>query len=632
MPVALNETPRSNLASPAPVPRRYGQLLISALSILVFGVCTAVVTYLGYLLMFTQYQIYDDEGIFLLALRSFVSGQALYDRIVLPYGPFYFEVFRLLAALGVPLDHDSGRVMSLVLWSAVTLLVGVATSVFTRNLFLGAATLLVSFATSLPFASDPMHPSCLLTLLVIGIEAIALAGAGRWSGRWPWVAIGALVAAALLTKVNVGVFAAIAVAFACVVTIPALSRNPWARLVAAAVIVLLPITLMNRFLDQEWAQRYAGTIALGALAMVVATSTSAAESGRRPVDIGWLFAGGGAVTVVVLAIAGLTGSSLHGLLRGLIIDPLLFRQAAIVPLPLPSTALIWGLIGVGGAIAWTTYRLFVRSPDAPLEGLVRIVVGLTIWITVLGSIRIPGVVQLDTLNKVVLLPIVIAWVVVAPRSTPTGWAKLDFARALLTAMAIAQALQGFPVPGAQVAYGSLPLVPLGAVCIHDGMAQLRLAPATRQLAAAGLFLVIAASWIPPTWRQLRDQYNADVPLGLPGAALVRLPSDQASTIAGVTRFLHDNCDTYISIPGMDSFYIFAELPPPSSPTRWIWVSTDVPNQQAVVDAIKGINRLCVVENSLIIPKLHAAGPMDDYVSSEFVPAETVGSYTILVRR
>ncbi len=621
-----------------PFHRRRARLIVAAACAAMFATTTTVLAYLGYLRMFSEFNSYDDEGFMLLSLRSFIEGQPLYEKIVLHYGPFYFEFFRLFAAAGVPFDLDSGRLTTLAVWLLVTLLIGVATLVFTRNLLLGAAAQVVSFAMSDAFVAEPMHPSGLVMLLVIGIEAIALIGlVERPERRWPFIAMGALAAAAVLTKINVGGFAVIAIAFACALTIPALSRNPFVRLIAAAVVVLVPFVLMKTFLGQDWAQRYATDVSLGALAVVIATSASDPEPARRPTDVLWLVVGGTALTVVVVAIAVLAGSSLGGLVRGVVIDPLQQPEAFLAPLPLPTTTVRVALVGAGGAVVWVLYRLLLRRPEPAIEGLARIVAGLAIWFTLLGSIHIPGVLQLNALSHGLLLPIVLAWVVVAPRSTREGWAPLDFARVLLAVMAVLQGLQAYPVAGSQIVYGELPLVPLGAVCINDGLVQLNLSPARRQVAAAILLMVVAVSWLPPTWRHHRDLYNANVPLALPGARLVRLPADQAATLTQITEFVHQNCDTYISIPGMDSFYIWAQVPPPSPPTRWIWLIDDVPHQQAVVDTATRVNRVCVIENQQLIDfwtqgNTHVRGPIDEYVSGGFVVAEVVGAYTILVRR
>ena len=122
---------------------------IIAASGAIFAATTAVAAYLGYLWMFTGFAAYDDEGFMLGALRAFMSGQALYDKIDIQYGPFYFEFFGLLGALGVPFDHDSGRLVTLAVWLAIALLAGVAVFVFTRNLALGLCTQLITFGLSL---------------------------------------------------------------------------------------------------------------------------------------------------------------------------------------------------------------------------------------------------------------------------------------------------------------------------------------------------------------------------------------------------------------------------------------------------------------------------------------------------
>src|SRR6266851_10407749 len=93
-----------------------------AASASIFAVATAVAAYIGYLRMFTGFTGYDDEGAMLVSLRSFISGHALYDQVVLQYGPFYFEVFRLLGTLGVSFDNDSGRLVTLAVWLGIALL------------------------------------------------------------------------------------------------------------------------------------------------------------------------------------------------------------------------------------------------------------------------------------------------------------------------------------------------------------------------------------------------------------------------------------------------------------------------------------------------------------------------------
>src|SRR5450759_4889335 len=311
----------------------------------IFAAATAVAAYLGYLWMFTGFKAYDDEGAMLISLRSFVAGQALYDKVVLQYGPFYFEFFGLFGALGVPFDNDSGRFVTLAVWLAIALLAGVAVFAFTRNLALGLSTHLITFATA-TLTSEPMHPSGLVCLLVIGIASVALISAGRWSGPWPFLVTGALTAAAILTTVNVGGFAAISIVFACVLTFPTLARNRAIRLVAAAGFVAVPFLLMRADLNQVLAQRYAFHIGLCALALVVATSASHPDPNRRLSGLGWVFAGGAILAVLVLAVALFRGSNPNDLLHGIILYPLDQPRAYEALLQLPSTTLAWDALGL----------------------------------------------------------------------------------------------------------------------------------------------------------------------------------------------------------------------------------------------------------------------------------------------
>jgi hypothetical protein len=613
------------------------RVTIIAASAAIFAAATGVAAYLGYLSMFTGFTTYDDEGAMLISLRSFVSGHALYDQVVLQYGPFYFESFGLLGALGVSFDNDSGRLITLAIWLAIALLAGVAVFAFTRNLALGLSTHLITFATAASLVGEPMHPGGLVCLLVIGVASVALISAGRWSGRWPFFVMGALAAAAILTKVNVGGFAAISIAFACVLAFPTLARSWPTRLAAAAGFVVVPFLLMRADLDQGWAQRYALHVALCAIALVVATSMSCPDTNRRLAEFGWLFAGGAALAVVVLAVALFTGSSPDGLLHGLILYPLDQRQAIESPLRLPTSTLTWDVVGVGAALLWTLYRFLGGRPEVAIEGGIRLLVGLVIWVTLLGVLHIPGLVQVTSLNHELVLPLAFAWVVAAPRGRPDGFEKLDFARSLVPALAILQSLHAFPVAGSQVAWSTLTLIPVGALCIGDGLAQMGLTRARLQLATSLMLLVLAVSWLPPAWQQTRAAFASSVKLGLPGASRIHVPADQAAVLRKVTQSIRDNCDTFVSLPGLDSFYIFAQQQPPSPlPTRWMWLIGDVPHQQALVEASKRINRLCVVENKNLIAGWSNGrrldGPLATYIEAGFVETYTFDQYSILTRR
>jgi len=611
----------------------------SAASVAAFVAASAVAAYLGYLWMFSGFTPYDDEGFMLIALRSFVSGEALYDKVVVQYGPAYFEFFGLFSAFGVPFDHDSGRFVTLAMWLAIALLSGVAVFVFTRNLALGLSTHLITFGTAITLTVEPMHPAGLVLLLVIGIDAVALISAERWSGPWPFLVTGALTAAAILTKVNVGAFAAISIAFACVLTFPTLARNRPIRLIAAAGFVAVPFLLMRADLDQAWARRLAFHIAFCALAFVLATSTSQPDPNRRRSELSWLLAGGALLAFAVVAVAFSRGSSPTDLANGVVLYPLQQRAAFELPFSVPTIPMLWDAVGLGGAYLWARYRARAPRPHVAGEGGIRVVAGLLILLTLLAGLHVPGLASLTLLTDPLVLPVALAWVVAAPRGRPDGgYEKLDFARALVPALAILQTLHVFPVGGSQTAWAALALVPVGAICVADGLVQLGLSRIRMQITTWLVFLTLVASWLPPAWRDSQTAYASTVPLGLPGASLVRLPPDGTRLFRQLTQTIRDNCDTYISVPGLDSFYIFAQLQPPSPlPSRYMWLSDDVPHQQALVAAADRINRLCVVENDYLTifwsEGRTVGGPLDAYIQAGFVPAYSFEHhYSILTRR
>jgi len=614
--------------------------LIAASGVL-FAAQTGVLAYLGYLWMFSGFQPYDDEGSMLIALRGYISGHALYDQISIQYGPFFFEFFRVFGALGMPFDLDSGRLVTLAVWLAIALLSGVAVFVFARNLALGLSTQLIAFGSIPALTHEPMHPGGLVLLLVTGVAAIAMMSAGHRSYRKPFLLIGALVAAAILTKINVGIFAAISVGFACALTFPALVRAWPVRLVAAAVFVAVPFLLMKAELNQEWFQRYAINVGVCALALVVVTSTSLPDPDRRLRELAWLIAGGAALTVVTVAVALFTGSSLNGLLHGVILNPLQQAGTFTLPLDLPVSTLKWDAVGLGGASLWVLYRVLAPRPQVGLEGAVRVFVGLFIWLTLIGSIAVTGLFQVTALNNRLVLPAAFAWIVAAPRGRLDGYEKLDFVRAVLPSIAILQTLHAFPVAGSQQDFSALMLVPLGAICIGDGLVQLAhtgLGGVREQAVGALVFLTIAISWLPTELNEGLTSYASDVNLGLPGATRVRVPAGQAAVLRQVTQALRTNCDNFISVPGLDSYYLFGQFNPPTAgPTRWMWLSNNVQQQQAAVAVSDRVNRLCVLENQDLISfwlqgRPDPNGPLVDYIQQGFVQVDAVGPYSLLVRR
>jgi len=93
----------------------------------------------GFWILFSRFQPYDDESTFLLWDRHLLQGYALYDEVWSFFGPFPFLVRWLLhGLLGAPLTHEVVRLATLALWLAAAALLALAVYRMTRRLLLSA--------------------------------------------------------------------------------------------------------------------------------------------------------------------------------------------------------------------------------------------------------------------------------------------------------------------------------------------------------------------------------------------------------------------------------------------------------------------------------------------------------------
>jgi hypothetical protein len=204
----------------------------------------------------------------------------------------------------------------------------------------------------------------------------------------------------------------------------------------------------------------------------------------------------------------------------------------------------------------------------------------------------------------------LAWVAaIPPRETRP---ETSFLRALIPGLALLQLLHGYPVAGSQLGSGLLLLVVAGGICIGDGIEELsrletRLAPDPRAWRGLALLPVVAfALWFVLTpLRQFNsdqgDLYEAGVPLDLPGAERVRLGPDRVGQLQDLVAGIREHCRSFLTIPGMNSLYLWTEQGPPTgmNGTDWMWFF-DTAQQQAIVDQVRGMDGLCVVRNDALI--------------------------------
>jgi hypothetical protein len=580
--------------------------------------------------MFSVFQPYDDEGFQLLTVGSYVSGHTLYTQLMTNHGPFFYEVMGgFFKVTGIGVTNDSGRLVTLFIWLLASLGSGLVVYRLTRSLVLAVTSLLLTFNLLEALTNEPMQPGGLLSLLLVGL-ALAAAYRSRWP-RATAVSIGALVAATCLVKINVGAFAAMAVAFAFAGSLAA----RWRRLLVPAtglVLAVVPFALMLRLLDRDWAIYYALAAALAALALTVVVTAAGPKAAAAPAA--WLMVGSGAaVAIATVGIAVRTGTRLLDLLNWIVLiayrQPLLYVQ----PLNVRAWVVVFAAASAALAIAFVVFR--ARGPvSGLLPATARVAAGVVMWICVL----LPP-------SYLLMLAVALVWVAaLAPRDdldSPTD----AYSRLLLPALALMECLQAFPIAGTQAAIASLGVVLVGAIAINDGVRQLRAWGAGRsrpRLVAAANFVPVAALVFSLAATSLwglvaAGGYAAGSPLALPGGHLLRVPHVQQVALGSLTTAIRKDCDSFITEPAMPSFYGWTQQPAPAQlySTDWIYL-LDRAQEQSIVDQVKARPRLCVVRNDAVVKfwaqgKPAASGPLIGFIDTNFVVSGSYGDYDLMTR-
>ena len=622
--------------------RRGARLAVAAAG---FSAVTLATLLIAHPRMFTGFASYDDEGYMLIALKSFLHQGSLYDDVFSQYGPFYYEFWGgIFSLFGIPVDHDGGRSVVMVTWVVAALLVGVASWHMTRSILLGLAAQILVFSAIGTVVYEPMHPGGIVCLLLGGIVAAScLVRATASPGAMGLV--GGLIAALVLVKVNVGFFALAALALACVASYPALGHPRWLRPMFEIGFVAVPLLLMTSKLGESWARHYAVHVAIAAFALVVALRSRPAER-RESEELWWL--GGGLIVIAVTVCTALmaSGTSPSGLIDGVLRQPLRQSDAFSIPLALSGKVDLLDLLGLGGAVGyWYTMRTRKTPPDrawVAATSVIGILVGLAMALSTVGRtplfdfISFPGY-QLSLLA--------FAWMALIPAAGPPD-RKTAFARLLLPPLAVMQALHAFPVAGSQLQWSAFLLVPVGAICIANGvrgLAESLPAGSERRAlvavgTAAGLIAMLALAnvMLRQPLQQARAAYNSSVSLNLPGAKDVRVSAEDQLRYGEITGAIDRSCSSFVTLPGMNSFYLWTRQEPPTGYNATAWTTLfDDAHQQRVIEETRSIRGLCLLENvplaegwsSGVIPDT----PLVRYLKRGFEPIASFGDYRLLKR-
>jgi hypothetical protein len=619
-------------------------VLYTAVALLAF-----IAAYFG---IFGKFAGYDDEGTLLITLKAFVHGDPLYKEIWSVYGPFYYELFGgFFKLFGITITTDASRSIVMVLWVGTSLLVGVTAQRLTGRLALGLTAMVAAFAVLFVLTAEPMHPQGLCAVLLAALVFVAVAG-GRRRSLLTGAACGALLAALLLTKINLGIFAIAAFTLAAFLTVEPLHRRGWLRWLVMIAFLALPAVVLERDLDLAWVREFLLLEMFTAIAVLIASRPL--WPAPREDDGGtmrWIVAAiGGFVVafVAILLIIVATGPSISDVYDGIVKEAFGIRDVLTGVFPFPANAAVeWGIGSIVAAVLASRLRLGDKDAGPSIwSGALRALAGLTILFSI-ASIAPLG------LNPVVGNPVVpamvLAWVAVIPPAGSSETPHRRFLRVLIPALAVAESLQVYPVPGSQMGIAAFSFAVVGAICLGDAWVDLRAWSAARGSstlvnfgATAGVLAValpalFVLNGIVLPGATSAYSYYEEAKLHLPGAELLHLPEEQGTAYEDLVRMLHEhNCSTFIGYPSVNALYFWSGLESvrPTLPNGWVYALNESQQEQALRE-LKASSHPCAISNEALaamylkgLPAPHK--PLVNYVMHDFTPIEEVGGYVFEV--
>ena len=607
-------TPASSLSN------KFG-VWLSAASLL------CVLAWIGHRLVFAQFQGYDDEGYLLVTVQQFLQGFPLYDDVYTQYGPAYYLWQQVLHGIvGIPVTHDATRVITLVVWLGCSALAGIPVWLLTRRLLLTAIGTAIAFFHLTQLTFEAGHPQELCLIGIMGAVAVAM---WRFVGRGRLDIPGAVVIAALaavtaLTKVNVGAFLLGAMTLGLVTGLRRSRwRNPLVMVVAALALAAVP-GLMYRDLFRTDIASWILVVWSGLIAVLLAGPEQADEGVVSEQELIAYVAGVAIVCMSLVVAIFAEGTSPRALFEGLFVWPLRLPAVFWRPLPVSVFAAAW-------AVSWLVVAVCRGRSVMIRRWLPPIALALGLIIFLLSISKAYGL--------LLALAPPLAWLLV--RGTSSGG---EFAaRRILAFAAILLALQAYPMPdGTQIVLGTLLFVPIGLVTLADAQRELssrqqQTAPRSlgrRAAVAVALAVVVTAATVVRAQRLYADA----VPIRMPGAETVRTNERDAATYWWLATNLREQCDAFLTAPGLNSLHFWTGIPPLSTLNATLWpILFDTAQQERILAKATPVQRLCVawdprrMEVLMKVPD-GAPRPLVAWLVREFEPLAAFGGWVFRMRR
>ena len=412
--------------------------------------------YFGRILLTRPPFLSDDESYLLLSLKHYFAGEHLYTQVTSQYGPFYYIVQKaFFGLLRLPVTYDAGRLVTYIYWILSSVFGGLFIYRLSKSVTVASAACLATMWLERVLSFEPNHPEeVVLVLLTAGClvsvnpSPVAL------------MLLGAIGAALVFTKINIGILFLAAALIASVCVLPAgRLRNIGGKVLIVAM-VAGPLVLMHHFLS-AWARGFCLIGILAGVSVVLAGMHAEAFSPERMRALQFIAVGALAAAILIVLETTVEGLPLNGLLYGVVLGPLHHPDVFSIPfvvtkkIALPAVLLSLGMTGL---YCFPGRRSGRSNWIGALKCLVGILV-VGIWVQRNIDYTIPPSFSFAFAPAYVLLPVVLL-----PKMGARWTLSEFFPRIFVTALAATQMLQSFPVAGSQVNIGAAPFL-LG-VCLH----------------------------------------------------------------------------------------------------------------------------------------------------------------------
>lgn len=602
----------------------------------------------SYYWMFTGFSFWDDEGYVLFGIRSLLHGRRLYDDIYSQYGPFYYLAQSIIyLAIRQPLTHDTQRFIGIALWLVSAILWARVVFQLTRSRVWAGLAFFLAVKLLGFFALSAGHPEEICMLLVAAGAVIACGLDPMRAGR-SVAALACIVAALTLTKVNIGLYFAIAISL---ILLKASTSTPplrFARFLLHAASLILPVALMRTLFGFRWAQEYC-LMATLSIAAVLFFGREITPGAFLTVRTWWLAALFLLASALVITLPFFfRGTSPNALLQMTVLQHAGFARNWYIAAPVARRTLLAAVVSLLViAIAWVQSRReqsvrhgssswFTRIAFDYLLPVLKAGVGLGCLWTTLRSHPYAADAWIFGHGA----PFV--WLLLVDPVEGSAGDKRYGLFALCTITAFVS-LYAYPVAGAQVGFTSLPIAMVAILLLRDTTLRIANAfftrlPYRRALqmmpAVASLLVLVLLG------RELRAahrEYGDNVSLNMPGAERIRVTPRVADDYRWMKLNL-DSCAAIYSFPGLFSLYFWTakESPTNLNMSNSIGLLNEM-QQREVTRDLSRQPELCIVYNPELVEFWRrgqdlSRSPLNQYVQVEFQRTAERDGYFIMKRK